>query len=111
MDPLERKVEISPTKVYPGEKNKKITITFTAPGPMGSGKDPSTTAPILSRADAYETLAIGIPVDLRPDDDFADGTRGDLFNDAALRGDGTSGIRVAARGGAVLGTETRDVDR
>ena len=41
VDPLERKVEISPTKVYPGEKNKKITITFTAPGPMGSGKDPS----------------------------------------------------------------------
>ena len=105
VDPLERKVEISPTKVYPGEKNKRITITFTAPGPMGSGGDPDPDAdPAVTRADAYETLTIGIPEDLRPDDDFNDTTKGDLFNTIALH-DGTSGIRVAARGGAVLGTD------
>ena len=31
---LERKVAITPLKVYPGETNHKFTITFTAPGPM-----------------------------------------------------------------------------
>ena len=103
VDPLDRKVEISPIKVYPGEKRKKITITFTAPGPMGSDGDPAPDAdPAVTREDAYETLTIGIPVDLRPDADFEDDDKGDLFNTEALH-DGTSGIKVAARGGAVLG--------
>ena len=33
-DPLDRKVEIEPAKVYPGEEDHRFTITFTAPGPI-----------------------------------------------------------------------------
>ena len=88
VDPLERKVEITPTKVYPGERRKKITITFTAPGPMNG-----------------QTLTIAVPADLQPmgdtDDDPATDDESYLATpEAAILP--ASGIKVAARGGATL---------
>ena len=87
-DPLSRSVEITPTKVYPGEKKQRFTITFKAPGPMDGS-----------------TLLITIPEALQPHAGTArenpNNTGGDLFNTDNLH-DGTAGISVLGRGGAKL---------
>ena len=86
-DPLSRSVEISPARVYPGEKNHRFTITFKAPGPMDGS-----------------TLSITIPDSLQPD---ADPTTdpvdvgGDLFTTPNLHSTSPS-MSVLARGGAKL---------
>ena len=54
---------ITPAKVYPGEKNHRFTITFTAPGPMDGGATLSIDNSSrglsghadLSDADGFET--------------------------------------------------------
>ena len=79
-DPLNRKVEITPAKVYPGEEDHRFTITFTAPGPMDSS------------ADANSTLIITVPTSLQPDP----------FSDAT--------IRVLGRGGADIDDDSVEID-
>ncbi len=85
-DPLDRTVEITPAKVYPGEEDHRFTITFTAPGPMGL----STNLESIPVA-ADNQLVITIPTDLQPTN----------YNTASINGSG--GVRVLGRGGAVIG--------
>ena len=87
-DPLNRALVVTPTKVYPGEKRKKITITFTAPGPMDK-----------------QTLELTIPQGFQPVNDA--GTPEDASDDTSyLANTGVipeaASIKVAARGGAKL---------
>ena len=81
-DPLSRNVEITPVKVYPGEKKHRFTITFTAPGTMDDS-----------------TLEITIPPGLQPDGD--PDTLGIQFTEDLLRL-GDLDISVLGRGGAKL---------
>ena len=86
-DPLSRSVEITPTKVYPGEKKQRFTITFKAPGPMDGS-----------------VLSIEIPESLRPDGDPSTPAI-DGFATANLA---AMGISVLGRGGAKLVAGTAD---
>ena len=86
-DPLDRKVEIEPAKVYPGEEDHRFTITFTAPGPMSSDDENENV------------LVITIPTVLQP-------ANYDSNDDVNASG----GPRVLGRGGAVIGDPTINGD-